>query len=76
MINCKRKLTLITIYVALEGVMELSIKDESRSRKKSVENSQFKKEISVKNREKKIAFENKIHIQIPKKDLKNGRKSV
>ena len=56
--------------------MELSIKDESRSRKKSVENSQFKKEISVKNREKKIAFENKIHIQIPKKDLKNGRKSV
>ena len=69
-------MTLITIYVALEGVMELSIKDESRSRKKSVENSQFKKEISVKNREKKIAFENKIHIQIPKKDLKNGRKSV
>ena len=69
-------MTLNTIYVALEGVMEISIKDKSRSRKKSVENSQFKKEISVKNREKKIAFENKIHIQIPKKDLKNGRKSV
>ena len=67
MINCKRKLTLITINVALEGVMELSIKDESRSRKKSVENSQFKKETSVKNknnREKNFAFENKIHIQL------------